>query len=336
MTFTQGYMGSAVSEIQEALISLGYLGGEASGNYDETTAAAVSALQRDLGQPSTGEVDPGLYKMLQEGDYATEEDRKNGIALNGAMVSGSQGEKVMELQRRLIELNYPDVQVTGTYDEATSEAVSTFQGMAELLQTGTASLALQEFILSDNALMYRPSEDLIDSNPGATAADVVYSLGTTGEGVAKLQSRLHTLGYLNGVINGEYGSKTEHAVRTLQAAIGVEQTGVVSSTMLLYVFSNAAPRSGITLYDGTAAKFDRLVLNDRGDAVTALQRRLWDLGFLSSDGVEESIGVYNEATQAAVVSAQQAMGYQDTDGIAGVEFQAFLFSRYGERLTAGN
>ena len=336
VTFGVGYMGSAVSEIQEALIDLGYLAGEPSGSFDDATAAAVRALQADLGQEETGEVSPGLRHMLAEGGSATSEDLANGIALDGTLRQGSKGEKVMKLQRRLIELNLPEVKVTGTFDDATAHAVSVFQGMAELRQTGTATLALQEFIYSDNASVYRMTEQLIESNPGSNVADVVFSLGTTGTGVVELQTRLHALGYMKSAITEEFDSKTEHAVKTFQAAIGVEQTGVVTSTMLLYIGSNAAPRSGILFYDVMPPKFTKLTISDSGEDVTDLQRRLWDLGFLTTEGVENSIGVYNNATRAAVANAQRAMGYQEPDGIAGVEFQAFLFSKYGDRLNARN
>ena len=336
VTFREGYMGSAVTEIQQALIDLGYLSGTPSSSYDEETVAAVKALQSSLGLDKTGDVNPGLYKLLVEGESASEEDLANGITLNGTMRQGSKGEKVMQLQRRLIELGYPDVMVTGTFDDATAHAVSLFQGLAELRQTGTASKALQEFILSDNAGIFRMTEDLLDSTSVVDEATVVYKPGDSGEGVVELQSRLHTLGYFNSAINGEYDSHTENAVKTLQGAISVDQTGVVNATMLLYVFSNAAPRSGIVLYEDVAPRFTRLSLDDKGDEVTELQRRLWELGFLTSAGVENSIGAYNAATQEAVIRAQKAMGYQETDGIAGVEFQAFIFSKYGERLTSND
>ena len=70
----------------------------------------------------------------------------------------------------------------------------------------------------------------------------------------------------------------------------------------------------------------------RDDAVTNLQRRLWELGFLNKDDVKDSIGTFNDATRQAVVDAQLKMGYGSADGVAGVEFQSFLFSKYGDKL----
>ena len=66
--------------------------------------------------------------------------------------------------------------------------------------------------------------------------------------------------------------------------------------------------------------------------MTELQKRLWELGFLEREDVQDSIGTYNDATRLAVTSAQLKMGYGSADGAAGVEFQSFLFSKYGDLL----
>ena len=48
--------------------------------------------------------------------------------------------------------------------------------------------------------------------------------------------------------------------------------------------------------------------------------------------MKDSIGTFNDATRQAVIDAQLKMGYGSADGVAGIEFQSFLFSRYGEKL----
>ena len=334
ITIGLGNIGTVVSELQETLISLGYLSGEPTGTYDEAMAEAVRKLQHNMGLQETGQISPYLRNLLTKKEFASEEDLANGIALNGTLRQGSKGEKVMALQRRLVELGYPYVAVTGTFDDATARAVSIFQGISRLEQTGMVSLALQEFIYSDNAEIYRATEELLDSETDTGSANVAFSPGMTGSGVRQLNTRLHALGYLDGTIGEEYDSRTEYAVKAFQAAIGVEQTGIVSTTLRLYLASNAAPHTGIFFYENVPPAFVRLETGDSGEDVTSLQRRLWDLGFLSTDGVKDSIGVYNSATKSAVTSAQRAMGYAETDGIAGVEFQAFLFSQYADLLNA--
>lgn len=51
-----GATGADVSELQQALVTLGFLAGAPSGAFDAATAAAVEKWQASLGQPATGEV----------------------------------------------------------------------------------------------------------------------------------------------------------------------------------------------------------------------------------------------------------------------------------------
>ena len=71
---------------------------------------------------------------------------------------------------------------------------------------------------------------------------------------------------------------------------------------------------------------------DAGEAVTRLQQRLWQLGYLLTENVQDSIGTYHDRTSQAVASAQTAMGYEEPDGVASAEFQCFLFSQYGDYI----
>ena len=102
--------------------------------------------------------------------------------------------------------------------------------------------------------------------------------------------------------------------------------------MQVYLMSRAAPQTGIIFYDDEVPLFTSLSLGASGDAVEELQRRLHERGFLDEDSVADSIGMFNNATQIAVANAQLSMGYEEADGVAGVEFQAFLFSKYGNYL----
>ena len=78
--------------------------------------------------------------------------------------------------------------------------------------------------------------------------------------------------------------------------------------------------------------FTALNPGDTGEAVQRLQRQLISLKLLKAADVQNSIGVYNEATRQAVVDAQLAMGYDSADGIAGEEFQSFIFSKYASKI----
>ena len=60
------------------------------------------------------------------------------LADDGILRPGDSGEEVTRLQEKLIELEYLQGEATGIYDEATEEAVKTFQRMNGLLVTGKA------------------------------------------------------------------------------------------------------------------------------------------------------------------------------------------------------
>ena len=65
---------------------------------------------------------------------------------------GNTGEEVMRLQRRLVTLDYFYEDPEGEYDEATQQAVESFQKRNGLQQTGIADQATQQALFSDTAV----------------------------------------------------------------------------------------------------------------------------------------------------------------------------------------
>ena len=67
--------------------------------------------------------------------------------------------------------------------------------------------------------------------------------GDKGEDVRALQERLVALGYLKGAADGDFGGKTEAAVKDFQAANALEPTGIADTpTQRLAFFSGAAAK----------------------------------------------------------------------------------------------
>lgn len=62
--------------------------------------------------------------------------------------------------------------------------------------------------------------------------------------VELLQKQLIKLGYMEGKADGDYGSKTEDAVKKAQAALGLEQNGVADPLFLTLLFMDNAPQAG--------------------------------------------------------------------------------------------
>lgn len=68
---------------------------------------------------------------------------------------GSNGEAVIKIQQRLIELGYLDGQADGIYGNQTIKAVKGFQGTNGLYRSGTIDQATSDLLFSSEALEYR-------------------------------------------------------------------------------------------------------------------------------------------------------------------------------------
>jgi branched-chain amino acid transport system substrate-binding protein len=115
-----------VAQLQQALKILGYYDGDVTGVFDDATAAAVAALQRDLGLPETGEFDEVTYAALEE-------------QLGGRL--DTFGAAVRDLQRELTDLGFYDGPIDGRYSAATIEAVKAFQRELGVPETGVPDVA---------------------------------------------------------------------------------------------------------------------------------------------------------------------------------------------------
>lgn len=340
-----GSSGTRTMQIQQRLIDLGYMpaGGD-TGVFDEQTQEAVNRFLTAVGRTPNGLLTLDMQDFLLS-ERAPEFGGASAAAEYEALNPGDSGEAVMNLQRRLVELGYANGTPNGEYGNATISAVAFYQQCNGMEPDGLASAWLQSVLFSDEALTYEQTQAAAamadeaanaDADGGfgdADSGDTLYfnlTAGASGNAVNALQARLVELGYLDSA-STVYDEDTQRAVAAFQAAIGVEATGEASASLQRYLYSKAAPAPNVRFYSKTQT-FEALAPGDEGDAVTRLQRRLWELGLLAREDVEDSIGVYNEATRLAVASAQLKMGYDTADGNAGIEFQSFLFSKYGDYL----
>ena len=114
----------------------------------------------------------------------------------------------------------------------------------------------------------------------------------------------------------------------------MEQTGEVSADLMNLLLSQAAPKAGTRYWKKTQA-YAALEAGDSGDEVLALQKRLYQLGYLRKEDVADSIGVYEEYTAAAVNAAMKQMNCPRRDGRASAEFLTYLYSGSADALKQG-
>ncbi|MBQ3761331.1 MAG: peptidoglycan-binding protein [Clostridia bacterium] len=314
-----GSMGEDVRRLQLRLIELGYLSGEADGEYGSMTRRAVEAFEQAYGQPATGVATTTLQQYLFSDSAlpnpnATATPRNVGYAdLN----PGSYGQEVSDLQGRLMELGYYDGEVSGYYDEQTAEAVKLFEAAYGKPMTGIATSALQVFLYRTDAK--------VNVTPTPAPSYAQLQKGDKGDEVKRLQTRLVELGYLSGTVDGYYGEGTALAVRYFEAAYGRAQTGIATGELQATLYSSNARRN---TSGNVAVSYSTLKIGDSGNGVTALQNRLIALGYMNGS----ASGSYNNRTVNAVKAFQKLMGLS-VNGAASSELQQRLFSSGAKRFS---
>ena len=113
-------------------------------------------------------------------------------------------------------------------------------------------------LLLSLALVFLLNIALIALTQSAQAA--VYRQGSTGEAVRTIQEKLVRWGYLDGPVDGIYGSKTTAAVKKFQAKNGLTADGVVGPATQKALGMPVQQESGITSgMDSSAALLARVI-----------------------------------------------------------------------------
>lgn len=124
---------------------------------------------------------------------------------------GDNNSAVSDLQQKLMELGYMDVDEPGTlFNESTQNAVMLFQRASDTSMTGVASAELQEKLFSDDAQEYR------------------IKLNDDGPDVKSIQRQLANLGYYTDRITGYFGPQTEEAVLRFQSKNNMHTDGQIT------------------------------------------------------------------------------------------------------------
>ena len=172
--------------------------------------------------------------------------------------------------------------------------------------------------------------------PTNTPAPTSLKLGSTGSEVRRLQTRLQSLGYYKGVVDGDFGEGTEIAVKSFQQQNGLTVDGKAGTKTIERLYSSSAksapskntptptPRRTATPTPRVTAVPDTDVYLENGSSgtkVRTLQNRLIELGWLAG----KADGSYGGATEYAVKAFQKKHGLWE-DGKAGPDTLTLLYS----------
>ena len=263
---------------------------------------------------------------------------------------GQISEDVYYLQVMLQGLGYYPYDLDGCFGSGTEEAVMWFQYYNGLTVDGIAGPYTMAALWK--AAGYAPAAQTQTAEPAAStqaqtaepAASELYSdtilyRGMSGSEVAQMQSVLVGLGFMENIVDGEFGSLTEAAVRRFQEANGLLVDGVAGPQTLnaLKNYSGGAasqvqPTAGTqqpaSAQDSSAAQqsaqTQQIVVQQylyqgmSGNAVLDLQKKLAALGYaIYTDG--------EFGTQTAqVVMDFQARNGLLVDGVVGPQTAAML------------
>lgn len=326
-----GSTGESVKSLQRRLKQLGYYTGSVDGDFGDATEAAVRAFQDRNGLYVDGKAGEKTLAKLNSANAvkatATTAPRKTAtprpqatatpnLSTDYYLQSGSSGAKVRTLQARLIELGWMDGAADGNYEGATEYAVKAFQAKYKSLYTdGVAGPSTLKTLYSSSALK--------SSKPVSSIGKTLQS-GDSNDSVRAMQTRLKSLGYLTGTVDGSFGDATKAAVIAFQTANGIKADGKAGTTTLNRLYSDAAIAAS-TLATATPSVsvdgYTTLAEGDTGTAVRNLQQALKNKGYYSGS-VDGSFG---SATTAAVIAFQSAQGLR-VDGKAGPATQRALYA----------
>ena len=350
----KGAEGREVTSLQEALIELGFLNGQADGKFGASTEKAVIAFQQKNDYPATGIMDANIQAFLYSGQPKNSAGTKTSIrtlspVAEVSMKKGNKGAAVTELQQKLIELGYLKGTPSGTYDTDTIGAVRSFQKKNGLTSNGTADATTRQLIMSGTALGAKDTATptvVITPSPTPTVPVPAVSLrnGDKGDDVKLVQKRLKELGYYKSSVDGKMGKGTVNALKAFQKAHGLNDDGVAGQATYAVLFSDNALKKGttptpqptviptpapeVTAAPAAAVSWPTLRKDDSGTDVAQLQEALIQLGYLSG----KADGNYGTKTVEAVRAFQKANGLT-ADGTAGEQTQRTL---YGGNAKAAN
>lgn len=277
-----------VLEIERALYSLGYHDESFDALLDDVTRKALRSFQKANGLTPTGEADAATLQLLDFGLGVTCHQYLVSLRTEyedaPILQSGSAGEAVSSLQRRLKELGYFSGDCDGMFGEATLAAVELFQMANGLSETGAADRSTQ-FRLNEGTPM--SWQAFLESS--------VAVFGDEGLHVRQLQRKLKELGYFSGDCTGKYGELTQQAVSSFQENNDLEKNGMADLGTCTVLYTGA----GVPLKDPNTLR-----QGDDSETVAELQRKLAEHGYF-----DKSItGVFGATTETAVKLFQMANG----------------------------
>lgn len=306
----EGTSSEAVKSVQTKLKALKYYTGDITGNAGNKTVAAIKKFQSDHNLTADGIAGPQTIAKIDAAYAASGSSSgasSSGSSSSSGLKLGSSGTSVRNLQQDLTTLGYYWAEITGNFGEKTETAVKKFQAANGLTSDGVAGSKTLAAIAS--AVAKKGGSSSSSGSSTSTGGNTL-KLNSQGTKVAQLQENLKQLGYYYADITGNFGEKTEAAVKKFQSAHNLSADGVAGSRTLTAIAAAVEEAGGSS--GGSSGTTTGLKLGSTGTEVSNLQTDLTTLGYYYGD----ITGRYGSLTQQAVKKFQKARGLPQ-DGVAG-------------------
>ncbi|MDQ0207002.1 C40 family peptidase [Alkalicoccobacillus murimartini] len=271
-TLRQGMNHSDVTQLQDELKSKGFFTYEKStGYYGSITTDAVRSFQKANNLKVDGIAGPQTIGAIKGGSAkkattsAPAPASNSTVSYSGILRVGSSGNQVTQLQSQLRSAGFLNKEPNGQYDNATRDAVRSFQQNKKLQVDGIAGPQTFAALNNTGSKAPAPSNQTNTNTNQAkpSASSSVLRVGSRGAAVTELQSQLRSVGVFNQNPTGYYGNDTRDAVRKFQSANGLSADGI------------AGPKTFAKLGQGSTYKPDtqtknETVNNNSGATVTNL------------------------------------------------------------------
>lgn len=246
-TLKYGDSGSRVTELQTALVKLGYNTNGVDGRFGAGTQRAVISFQKDNGLEADGLAGTKTLELLyaKANGSGSSSGSSSGIStgLTRTLRRGYTGDDVIAVQERLKELGYYTGSIDGVYGSGSIAAATAFQKNNGLKVDGLTGQSTYAALFSSSAVAAGSSSSSGSSSSGSSSTYVKLQSGDKGTEVKKLQQALKDLGY-DVSADGTYGPITVAAVIAFQKLNGLDDDGI------------AGAKTQTVLYSGNAKRYD--------------------------------------------------------------------------------
>ncbi len=242
-----------VVALQNRLLELGYLNSPADGQYGSMTEQAVLKFQEVNGLTPSGIADDSTQSYLYSSSALP------------APVSEIVENDALRVQRKMMLWGFMYGYADGVVGEATETAVAQFKNYiynvhpaayaayakpaatpvpapSEGEQAIAVDVPLDNSTVNIGGYSGKITEDVmafVDGEYSFQPYQYTVASGSEGSEVWRVQRRLRQLGYLYKP-DGEFGSKTERALRYFQKKSGLPETGIADEATQMQLFSEGA------------------------------------------------------------------------------------------------